>query len=197
MVTIAQIRDRLATLAIQEQVVDHRAPTAVALILRMEPAGPAVFFIERAIDDRDPWSGNIGFPGGRVGPGDRDLSHTAERETMEEVGIALAGAERLGRLPDIVGAHLPVRVACFVYLLDSVGPVTLNAEVNDAFWVPLAVLADPARQLTAQVDFAGDVIAAPAIRLPLADKAVLWGITYRLVKQFLDIVLADQVREEQ
>src|SRR4030095_12534516 len=37
--------------------------------------------------------------GGRVDPGDRDERAAAERETLEEVGVSLAGAERLRRPP--------------------------------------------------------------------------------------------------
>lgn len=188
MVTIDQIRNRFTVIPEQVAPDDHRKPTAVALLLTMERDGLSVFFIERAVDARDPWSGNIGFPGGRMGDGDVDLRNTAERETLEEVGVSLEGASLIGRLPDIVGAHLPVRVACFVYFLETMGPLSLNAEVNDAFWVPYSWLTDPDRHCTAQVGFAGETLSAPAIRLPQADKQVLWGITYRLITQFIAVV---------
>jgi 8-oxo-dGTP pyrophosphatase MutT (NUDIX family) len=184
-----QIRQRFSNIPEGIAPDNSRSPTAVALLLRVESDGPSVLFIERAFNEHDPWSGNIGFPGGRMDAGDSDLRHTAERETMEEIGISLVDAERLGRLPDIVGANLPVRVACFVYFLKSVGPLDLNAEVNDAFWVPLSVLTDPARQLKAKVTFAGKTLEAAAIKLPLPDKAVLWGITYRLTLQFIAIAM--------
>jgi 8-oxo-dGTP pyrophosphatase MutT (NUDIX family) len=187
MISIDQIRQRFSNIPEEIAPDNLHSPTAVALLLRMGSDGPSVLFIERAFNEHDPWSGNIGFPGGRMDTGDSDLRHTAERETMEEVGISLVDAKMLGRLPDIVGANLPVRVACFVYLLESVGPLDLNAEVNDAFWVPLSVLTDPARQLTATVSFAGNTLEASAIKLPLPDKAVLWGITYRLIRQFIAI----------
>ncbi|GAM10925.1 putative protein [Geobacter sp. OR-1] len=189
MLTVEQIRHRLATVKIDVQVTDHRSPTAVALILRAGPGGPEVFFIQRAADERDPWSGNIGFPGGRFQEGDKDLRGAAVRETMEEVGIDLeSAAEPLGRLSDIVGAHLPVRVACFVYHLHEAPGIALNPEVSDAFWVPLAALADPGNHEQAEVRFDGKTLVTPAIRLPLRDKPVLWGITYRLICQFMAIV---------
>ena len=190
MIAIDQIRSRLSVVAEQFTTADHRSPTAVALLLKNDPHGLSVLFIERSHDERDPWSGNIGFPGGRMGPEDHDLRDTAERETMEEVGIALADAERIGRLPDIVGAHLPVRVSCFVYLLRSTGPFLLNPEVRDAFWVPLSTFTDPARHVTAEVSFDGERLQTPAVRLPQQDKPVLWGITYRLVSRFIEIVTA-------
>ncbi len=39
---------------------------AVAAILRPAPAGPELLFIHRAEDPRDPWSGHMAFPGGKV-----------------------------------------------------------------------------------------------------------------------------------
>ena len=166
----------------------ERTRAAVALILREEPAGLSLLLIERAAHEGDPWSGDLGFPGGKVEAEDADPRAAAERETQEELGLNLAGARFLGRLDDIVGAHLPVLVSCFVYSI--AGPVTLRpgAEVRDAFWVPLAALADPACHASATVRFGGEEFLRPAIILATPGKPVLWGITYRLVMQFLGLV---------
>ncbi|WP_298436755.1 CoA pyrophosphatase [Geobacter sp.] len=161
---------------------------AVALVLAPGRGGPSVLFIERASHDGDPWSGDLGFPGGKVEPADATPRAAAERETREELGLDLAGARFLGRLSDIVGAHLPVLVSCFVYGFDALPPLQPGAEVRDAFWVPLATLADRRRHASATVRFGGESLVRPAIRLPVADKPVLWGITYRLVLQLLEIM---------
>jgi 8-oxo-dGTP pyrophosphatase MutT (NUDIX family) len=188
MISFEQIRIQLAAVPAQSTDSDQLTPTAVALILRKAPDGLELLFIERATDERDPWSGNIGFPGGRRSRNDLDLQQTAERETSEEVGLDLGRSAMLGRLSDIEGANLPVRVACFVYAVETDGPITLNPEVSDAFWVSLSDLTDPDRQLTAMVNFAGKAVQSQAIRLPQQNKPVLWGITYRLVRQFIEIV---------
>ena len=88
----------------------------------------------------------------------------------------------------IVGAHLPVRISCFVYGAGPVGPFSFSDEVRDAFWVPLAELVAPTRHIMAPVSFGTDTFERPSIRLPVAGKPVLWGITYRLVMQFLEIM---------
>lgn len=167
---------------------DDRKPAAVALLLQHAPAGPELFFIERAHHPADPWSGNIGFPGGRRDPTDVSLRHTAERETMEEVGFDLGTASYLGRLSDIVGANLPVRVSCFVYGLHQPVQPVLSDEVHDAFWYGLDALLSPQRQLLATVRFGERELQAPAVDLGLPGKAVLWGITYRLVCQFRELL---------
>ena len=83
---------------------------------------------------------------------------------------------------------MPVRVSCFVYEAGSIGPFSFSDEVQDAFWVPLAELVAPTRHIMAPVRFGADTFERPSIRLPAAGKPVLWGITYRLVMQFLDVV---------
>ena len=161
---------------------------AVALIVRDSEHGPEGLFIERATRDGDPWSGNVGFPGGRVEQEDGSLRETAERETREEIGLDLSGSVHLGRLSDITGSHLPVRVACFVYLITGDPPLILSDDVTESFWVPLAALTVPERRITANIRFCDRTITTPAIILPQSDKPLLWGITYRLVSEFLEIM---------
>ena len=60
-----------------------------------------LLFIRRAINPRDPWSGNVAFPGGKQDPDDGDDDErTAMRETQEEVGLDLHSWRRLGRLTE-------------------------------------------------------------------------------------------------
>lgn len=167
---------------------DKSTPAAVALLLGSGPAGLSILFIERAAHEKDPWSGNLCFPGGKVEQGDGSSRAAAERETFEEVGIDLRKARYLGRLSDIAGAHLPVRVSCFVYGVDSTLPLQLSEEVGDAFWIPLEELFDAERHGESPVWFAGQELTRPAVRLSLPGKPVLWGITYRLVMQLLELL---------
>jgi 8-oxo-dGTP pyrophosphatase MutT (NUDIX family) len=165
-----------------------RTRAAVALILRSSPAGAEVLFIERAAHAGDPWSGDLGFPGGKVETDDRDARLAAERETREEIGLDLGGARYLGRLSDIAGAHLPVSVSCFVYGLTGPARFQLGDEVRTTFWTSLAQLCNPERHIEAAVRFDGSTLLRPAIRLLEPGQTVLWGITYRLVIQFLGIL---------
>ena len=169
----------------------HRKPASVAMILQKSETGLELFFIERASHPDDPWSGNIGFPGGRMESYDRSLRHAAERETMEEVGIDLSSASYLGRLSDIVGHNLPVRVSCFVYGLVVPANLLFSDEVQDAFWIRLDYLLRPEQQLSASVAFDGRSFEVPAIDLGLPGKPVLWGITYRLVTQLKKVLESD------
>ncbi len=184
--------------ALVEKALARREPTlmpggngtraAVAMILREKPAGLEVLFIERAPHDNDPWSGHIGFPGGKVEDADESPRMTAERETLEEIGLDLHEARYLGFLSEIAAETLPVRLSCFVYGVERTGTLSLNGEVKDVFWTPLGELLDPENHGDSVVGFAGRTLTRPSIRFPQAGKPVLWGITYRLVMQFLGLL---------
>ena len=165
-----------------------RTRAAVAMILHQAANDVEILFIQRAAHDLDPWSGHIAFPGGKLEE-DELVCQAACRETLEEIGVDLGQGRYLGRLSDIIGANLPVRVSCCLFGMDrmSFRPV-LNEEVCDLFWIPLSELRDPGRHLQTSVAFDEKTFDVPAIRLSVDDKPVLWGITYRLVMQFLRIL---------
>lgn len=187
MITIPYIADILAPHLPLLVSASHPGRSAVALIMRDGTDGPEILFIRRAADERDPWSGNLAFPGGRIDPGDLSPRHAAERETWEETGLRLQETRLLGRLDDVTGAHLPVLVSCFVYALSHDQPLCPNREVAEAFWIPLTKLLDADRHTVIEVAFGGQQFLRPAIPL-LPGRPVLWGITYRLVMQFLNLL---------
>ena len=156
---------------------------AVAMVLANQPDGPSVLFIERASHPADPWSGHMAFPGGRVDPGDAHPREAAERETLEEVGLSLRGAERIGRLDDKQGnprTQSTLLISGFVYALPEPAPLVLNHEVHEAFWFPLAELGAPARAVAHRahtVDFPGILVGEP-------QRHVVWGLTYSFLESF-------------
>lgn len=176
---------------------DDRTRAAVAMILHQEAEELEILFIQRAAHDLDPWSGHIAFPGGKLEDGELE-SQAACRETREEIGIDLTQDSYLGQLSDIIGLNLPVRVSCCLYRMDRRhGRPVLNEEVRDLFWVRLSDLRDPERHQQCRVAFGEKTFEVPAIRLPVVDKPVLWGITYRLVMQFLSILEGDSIIGEE
>ena len=128
----------------------------------------------------------MAFPGGRREPGDPDSQATAERETKEEVGLDLSGAERVGRLNDLAGrrARGRISVAAHVYWLRGDRPaLTPNHEVVDTVWVTLEQLLDPARH----VDYRYPLM--PFKKFPgieIAGQRIIWGLTYRMLEDFFE-----------
>ncbi|WP_088535829.1 CoA pyrophosphatase [Geobacter sp. DSM 9736] len=188
MLSIDKIKTRLAAHAPAVLPVDDRVRAAVALVLRCTERGPEVLFIERALRTGDPWSGDIGLPGGKVEPSDPDGRAAAEREAVEELGLDLGPATYLGFLGEIAGATLPVRVGCYVYLLEEVTELDPGDEVTDAFWVALTDLLDPARHGSVSITFQGESLPRPSIRLPQTGKPPLWGLTYRLIVELIQLL---------
>lgn len=165
-----------------------RTHAAVAMILHQAAHDVEILFIQRAAHDLDPWSGHIAFPGGKLEVGEQECQ-AARRETREEIGFDLETVRYLGRLSDIAGTNLPVRVSCCLFGVDRLcfSPV-LNEEVRDLFWVTLTDLRDRDRHVQSRVAFDDKCFDVPAIKLPVDDKPLLWGITYRLVMQFLTLL---------
>jgi len=122
-----------------------------------------------------------------VDPGDADARAAAERETLEEVGLSLDGAERLGRLDDLnAGVRLvaPLVLSAFVYRLDEPAPLTPNHEVAEALWVPVPTLLDPARHVGHRYGpgrWPGVCVGDP-------DRHVVWGLTYRLLEGLFGVM---------
>jgi len=163
-----------------------RGRAAVAVVLR-DDRGPMdlLFIIERASREGDPWSGHIAFPGGWVDKADTGPQAAAERETLEEVGLSLAGAAQLGRLDDMPGmrsSESELVVSAFVYHLPHPAALTPNAEVREAFWFPIDSLLDDRRQVAHPTE---QGMHSPGIALGEKRPQVLWGLTYRFLAQFL------------
>src|SRR5438105_6871550 len=116
---------------------------SVAVILHDGDEGLEALFIHRAVRAGDTWSGQIAFPGGRRDPGDADLLATAIRETMEEVGVDLSSAERLGVLDDLyprTPVLPPVVVRPFVFALTARPPIRVSRAAQSAFWISCRAL---------------------------------------------------------
>ncbi len=184
--------------AIRHALGEHRPATldssgknqaAVAMVLRGAPEAPEVLFIERARHPHDPWSGHMAFPGGRVDPGDGAPRDAAVRETLEEVGITLDAAEPIGRLDDMEGgpaSKRPLVVSAFVYRFEGPSALVPNHEVEQAFWFPVASLLDPERQVEYPLRWEGRRF--PGILVGEPDRHIVWGLTYRFLEGFFEIV---------
>lgn len=185
--TLPAIRQALAAHRPQLLPAD-RPHAAVAMLLAAAQPVPEALFIVRARHERDPWSGDIGFPGGRVAASDANPRQTAERETHEELALDLAATDCLGRLDDLYGATLPILVSCFVYATAARPCLCANHEVAGCFWIPLDRLLDPTRHRVDHFTYRGCMTSQPVANLLGPGEPLLWGITYRLLRNFFGIL---------
>ncbi|KAG6614126.1 nudix hydrolase [Phytophthora cinnamomi] len=144
----------------------HDAPfvrASVAAVFRWkekEQRSLELLFVRRTVNEKDTWSGQVAFPGGRRQKKTKmDLSalddvseewtdweslrETAQRETMEEVGLDLTSphAHWIGNLPPI-NTHLrSLSVSTQVFFIDVAAdehdykPKVQESEISDVFWV--------------------------------------------------------------
>ncbi|KAI9471283.1 hypothetical protein LPJ78_002310 [Coemansia sp. RSA 989] len=100
-----------------------------------------LLFIQRAHHDKDPWSGHIGFPGGKREAQDQSDQQTAERETREELGLDLQKFVHLGQLDDAPaymfcrGTKLVVSPHVYLQTTENTPPLLLSDEVASAHWI--------------------------------------------------------------
>jgi len=155
------------------------ARAAVGVLLVPDP--DSILLIRRAERAGDPWSGQMGLPGGRNSPGDFDLLQTAIRETREEVGIELTPADLVGALDDVAprSPHLPpLMVRPFVFCLPQRPPVIPNIEVAEHLWVELAALLHPDTYRPVTIRFGS---AAREFAAYHVGPIPVWGMTERIL----------------
>jgi 8-oxo-dGTP pyrophosphatase MutT (NUDIX family) len=181
---LATIRHVLASAPV-EPVVPSRSMAAVAMALAGEPDALELCFILRASREGDRWSGQMAFPGGKAEPGDVNAQAVAIRETLEEVGLELADAEPLGALasitvvpPGTLGVLSP-----YVFYVGVERPPLRpqQAEVADAFWIPLEHLWNEGNRGTIDWEHLGQKMRFPGIRFR---EHVIWGLTHRVLMQW-------------
>ncbi len=106
------------------------------------------------------------------------------RESYEELGLDLSGAEVLGRLHDIgtVG-HLPSRVVQpWAFLLPKLPSLTPNHEVASTHTASLQDLLDGVGRGTMPLNFRGGEYTMPKVDF---DGQRLWGMTLQMVDDLL------------
>jgi 8-oxo-dGTP pyrophosphatase MutT (NUDIX family) len=157
----------------------------VALVLVPDP--DALLLIRRAERAGDPWSGQVGLPGGRLDSADADLLAAASREAAEEVGITLHRHLCIGVLDDVAPRTPvlpPVAVRPYVFLLPARPPLQLNPEVASAHWVELARLRQPTVMRAYDIVLRGEERSFPAYHI---DDLIIWGMTERILSRFVQV----------
>ncbi|MDG0816890.1 NUDIX hydrolase [Bdellovibrio svalbardensis] len=172
----------------------------VAIILRGPVDNLEIGFIQRAANDSDRWAGQIAFPGGKKEDSDFSDLGAALRETFEEIGIDLLPEELMGRLNDIQarkhGTTLEFFIRPFVFYTEREFTIKLDpAEVADFFWISLNELLNPQRHINYELKRGEVHVELPAISLDRDPP--LWGLTYMMAQNLLDVLKQQQLLEAQ
>jgi len=141
--------------------------------------------LTRRADHLPTHGGEVAFPGGRREPEDRDLVHTALRETEEEIGLPAAQIEVVGRLSTLVSLH-GIHVTPIIGLLPQQPCFKPNpAEIADVFQVPLAFFRDEPRSTTHLIRYQGKPFYVPSWRW---QGFHIWGLTAVMIVELVNLL---------
>lgn len=156
---------------------------AVAVVLRPAPDDDCeLLLIRRATREGDPWSGQIGLPGGNRSRDDASLVETALRETSEELGLDLRVAGvRIGALDELrprIATLPPMIVTPFVWRIDTAPSLLMSDEVAEYRWIPLGELFAPGARVQASVEARNIRMRVEAYQ---SGDFTIWGMTERIL----------------
>ena len=187
---LARLAERLASRP--PRVVEDTSLTPAAVSVTLTAEAPSILLIRRAEREDDRWSGHMAFPGGRKSAEDADLLATARRETLEEVGVDLAGALLLGTLDDVATqnpALPPLVVRPFVLAIPRPVPLRPNYEVAGAVWVLLQEFRSPGVFRPFEFSARGTRQLLPGYHL---EAGLVWGMTEQILTPLLTLIAEDE-----
>jgi 8-oxo-dGTP pyrophosphatase MutT (NUDIX family) len=159
---------------------------AAVLVPIVDREGPTLVFTKRS-ERVGTHRGQIGFPGGRVDPGDAGFLEAALRETEEEIGLPRGAVEPLGALDDTETVATQFVITPWVGLVrEPVAWVPDGHEIERVIEVPFARLRDPRALRVEQWERGGAWREMYFWDLPGDD--TIWGATARILKHYLDVL---------
>ncbi len=133
-------------------------------------------------------SNQIGFPGGKVEQGDRDLLHTALRETEEEVGVPVDAVTVLKKLSEVYIPPSNFLVQPYLGLYQNPLSFTIQeAEVEALVEVSLSDFLDADNEIEQEMRTSyADTITVPAFKL---NGYTVWGATAMMLNEIKDLLV--------
>src|ERR1700738_5135450 len=166
--------DRMLEIVAREQPV---RPAAV-LIPVVDHPEPTVLLTQRAAHLND-HAGQISFPGGKIDATDASPLEAALREAEEEIGLDREFIDPIGYL-DLYATGFGFRILPTVARIKPGFKLRISeAEVDDAFEVPLAFLMDPANHQLHRQEFRG--MERTYYAMPFAQHYI-WGATAGILR---------------
>lgn len=131
-------------------------------------------------------SGQVSFPGGKVEKMDRDIVHTALRETEEEIGVANDEIEIIGKLSELFIVASNFKVYPSVGVLKSKPEFIPDPrEVTHVLTPSLTELRDLDKRSTKTMHFPPYSIESPYFDV---EGEVVWGATAMIISELIHLV---------
>jgi 8-oxo-dGTP pyrophosphatase MutT (NUDIX family) len=166
--------DRMLQIIAREQPI---RPAAVLIPIVDHPE-PTVLLTQRSAHLND-HAGQISFPGGKIDATDASPRDAALREAEEEVGLDRTFVDPLGYL-GVYGTSFGFRILPTVARVKPGFSLEINqAEVDDAFEVPLTFLMNPNNHQIHSKEFRG--VERTYYAMPFAERYI-WGATAGILR---------------
>ena len=154
---------------------------AAVLIPVVDRPEPTVLLTQRTELPSHP--GQIAFPGGKIEPLDLTPVDAALREAEEEIGLSRASIEPIGYL-DLYLTFSGFRILPTVARVRPPYRLVINeAEVADAFEVPLAFLMDVQNHALHSRDWKG--VTRKYYAMPFGERYI-WGVTAGILRNLYE-----------
>ncbi len=158
-------------------------PQAAVLVLISRGDNPSVLFTKRAAHLRN-HPGEVCFPGGMWEPGDASLLMTAQRETLEEIGLPAGQIQLLGALPQF-HTRAGTAVTPFVATFDASFPLQPSPHELDAiFMVPITEF----KSLQVRIDYVERQGRGQQVPVYHYQGYEIWGFTAAVTAELLLLV---------
>ncbi len=159
------------------------SPQAAVLVLISRGDNPSILFTKRAAHLRN-HPGEVCFPGGMWEPGDTSLLMTAQRETLEEIGLPAGQIQLLGCLPQC-HTRAGTLVTPFVAAFDASFPLQPSPhELDSIFMVPIAEF----KNLQVRVDYFERPGLCQQVPVYQYQSYEIWGFTAAVTAELLLLV---------
>lgn len=143
---------------------------------------PQIVLIERPSTMRK-HAGQVAFPGGKMDETDRDLVHTAIRESEEELGINPQSTQLIGSLSPVFIPVTNYVVYPFVFIHEKKPIFKANEmEVNTILCLSFSTLLNPSFQTSKEISIEnGDVLSdVPCFEF---ENNTIWGATSLMLNE--------------
>ena len=159
--------------------------SAVLALLAPDAAGHPTVLITLRSEGLNTHKGQLSLPGGRIEPAE-SVTEAALRETHEEVGLPPEAIAVVGALSPLYIPPSRSVVHPVVGLLEQALPLRpAPSEVQEAFWLPLPRLADPATYRTTTRELLGQPVEVPYWDV---HPTPLWGATAIVLAELLEVL---------
>ena len=160
--------------------------SAVLILLYLED-NEIHFFLTKRSNELEHHKGQISLPGGTQEENE-ELTHTALRETQEEIGINKTSISIIGSMTPLFVPVTGFMINPFIgYSLSKLDPKPDPAEVAAIFSVNISDLLNEANRTIEQRKIRGYDVEVPYFNL---NNYEVWGATSMILSEFRDLLIS-------